>query len=208
MSLLGKGPPQGNNLTELLQAWGSGDESALNQLTPLVYAELYKVARLRMLGERKNHTLQPSALVNELFVRLMGSVRIDWVNRNQFYAMAARLMRQILTDLARVKRRHKRGGNLKPVGGAEFIANLAASAPAAPREDLLAIDSALERLELVDPRRAKVVELRFYGGLENADIAAVLGVSEPTIVRDWRIARASLLAFLEPGGTSAPASRE
>lgn len=208
MSLLASCPPPGNNLTELLQAWGGGDESALNQLTPLVYAELYKVARLRMLGERKNHTLQPSALVNELFVRLMGSVRIDWVNRNQFYALAARLMRQILTDLARVKKRQKRGGGLKPVAGAEFIANLAASAPAAPREDLLAIDSALERLELVDPRRAKVVELRFYGGLENADIAAVLGVSEPTIVRDWRIARASLLAFLAPDGTSAPASRE
>jgi RNA polymerase sigma factor (TIGR02999 family) len=150
-----------------------------------------------MLGERKDHILQPSALVNELFVRLMGSARIDWVNRNQFYAVAARLMRQILTDLARAKGRQKRGAELRPVD-ASFINGLAEASPAIAREDLLAIDSALDRLEAVDPRRAKVVELRFYGGLDNSDIAQVLGVSEPTIVRDWRIARASLLAFLQP----------
>ena len=192
----GKSPGE-EQLSELLQAWSRGDESALHQLTPHVYAELYRLARLRMLGERKGHILQPSALVNELFVRLMGSVRIDWVNRNQFYAVSARLMRQILTDLARTNKRQKRGAEFKPVDAA-FINGLADASPAIAREDLLAIDFALDRLEAVDPRRAKVVELRFYGGLDNPGIAAVLGVSEPTIVRDWRIARASLLAFLQP----------
>ena len=189
--------PFEEQLSELLQAWSRGDETALHQLTPHVYAELYRLARLRMLGERKNHMLQPSALVNELFVRLMGSARIDWVNRNQFYAVSARIMRQILTDLARTNGRQKRGGGLRTVDAA-FIDGLTEASPAIAREDLLAIDSALDRLESVDPRRAKVVELRFYGGLDNSDIAAVLGVSEPTIVRDWRIARASLLAFLQP----------
>jgi RNA polymerase sigma factor (TIGR02999 family) len=192
----GKSPGE-EQLSELLQAWSRGDETALHQLTPHVYAELYRLARSRMLGEGKNHILQPSALVNELFVRLMGSVRIDWVNRNQFYAVSARIMRQILTDLARASRRQKRGGDLKPVDAA-CIGALMEARPAIAREDLLAIDFALDRLEAVDPRRAQVVELRFYGGLDNSGIASVLGVSEPTIVRDWRIARASLLAFLQP----------
>jgi RNA polymerase sigma-70 factor, ECF subfamily len=175
----------------LLRAWGRGDESALEQLTPAVYGELYRLARLRMLGERGNHILQPSALVNELFVRLMGSAKVDWVNRNQFYAMSARMMRQILTDFARANNRQKRS---MPV---ESMKGLSEASPFIAREDLLAIDSALDKLESVDPRRAKVVELRFYGGLDNSEIAAVLGVSEPTIVRDWRIARASLFALLE-----------
>jgi RNA polymerase sigma-70 factor (ECF subfamily) len=193
MAVLHNGDPSGENLTELLQAWGRGDESALEQLTPVVYGELYRLARLRMLGERGNHILQPSALVNELFVRLMGSAKVDWVNRTQFYAISARMMRQILTDFARASNRRKRSA---PVDAAS-IQRLSEASPFIAREDLLAIDSALDRLESVDPRRAKVVELRFYGGLDNSEIAAVLVVSEPTIVRDWRIARASLFAFLE-----------
>jgi RNA polymerase sigma factor (TIGR02999 family) len=188
--------PTGENLTQLLQAWGRGDESALEQLTPVVYGELYRLARLRMLGERGNHILQPSALVNELFVRLMGSAKVDWVNRTQFYAISARMMRQILTDFARASNRRKRSAPVDSLDAAA-MRRLSEASPFIAREDLLAIDSALDRLESVDPRRAKVVELRFYGGLDNSEIAAVLGVSEPTIVRDWRIARASLFAFLE-----------
>ena len=194
MAVFHNGDPPGEKLTELLQAWGRGDASALEQLTPAVYGELYRLARLRMLGERNNHILQPSALVNELFVRLMGSAKVDWVNRNQFYAISASMMRQILTDFARANNRKKRS---EPVDSIDAMRGLSEARPFIAREDLLAIDSALDRLGSVDPRRAKVVELRFYGGLDNAEIAAVLGVSEPTIVRDWRIARASLFALLE-----------
>ena len=195
MAVFGDANASRENLTELLQAWGRGDESALEQLTPVVYNELHRLARLRMLGERRNHILQPSALVNELFLRLMGSANVPWANRNHFYAMSARMMRQILTDLARAKNRRKRAA---PVA-AETVVGLSQAAPSIAREDLLAIDTALQQLEAVDPRRAKVVELRFYGGLDNSDIAAALGVSEPTIVRDWRVARASLLAILREG---------
>lgn len=202
MAVSHNGDPAEEKLTELLQAWGRGDASALEQLTPAVYSELYRLARLRMLGERNNHILQPSALVNELFVRLMGSAKVDWVNRNQFYAISASMMRQILTDFARANNRKKRSAPMDLIDPTS-LQGLSAARPFIAREDLLAIDSALDQLELVDPRRAKVVELRFYGGLDNSEIAAVLGVSEPTIVRDWRIARASLYALIE-GGTLEP----
>ena len=193
-ALLTDSPLDQENITGLLLAWNRGDSSALERLTPIVYDELYRLARLRMMQERPDHVLQPSALVNEVFVRMLGAAKLEWANRNQFFAFSARMMRQILIDLARSHQRLKRGSGRAHLDAAT-LKSLAEPAPSVPREDLLAIDAALDWLQAVDPRRAKVVELRFYGGLDIADIAGILGVSEPTVIRDWRVARASLLSF-------------
>jgi RNA polymerase sigma-70 factor, ECF subfamily len=187
--------PGRENLTRLLQAWSGGDKGALEQLTPIVYAELHRLALHQMRGERAGHVLQPSALVNEAFMRLLGHAPVDWANRNQFYAVSARLMRQVLIDYARRQNRSKRGAGGRPVT-LSAAGDLSTPQPGFAIEDLITLDECLIRLAELDARQAEVVELRFFGGLENAEIAAVLGVSEQTVTRDWRVARAWLFHAL------------
>jgi len=182
-------------LTRMLKAWSGGDRSALDSLTPVVYAELHRLAQYNMAGEREGHLLQPSALVNEAFVRLMRGAPVEWASRAHFFAVSARLMRQILIDFARAQNTGKRGNRAPHVDISEIKD---APGKAGSPVDLIDLDAALEDLSGLDARQAQVVELRYFGGLENAEIAAVLGVSEPTVVRDWRVARAWLFTRLQP----------
>jgi RNA polymerase sigma factor (TIGR02999 family) len=186
-------------LTGMLQAWSGGDASALERLTPIVYAELHRLARLSMARERDGHLMQPSALVNEAFVRLIGGAPVQWESRNHFFAVSARLMRQILIDIARTQMAKKRGE------GAHYVdLSQAMEVPEASPQpmDFLDLDAALTALAGLSPRQAKVVELRYFGGLENTEIANILEISEPTVVRDWRTARAWLFARLRPQAKS------
>jgi RNA polymerase sigma factor (TIGR02999 family) len=180
-------------LTRLLKAWNDGDASALDRLTPVVYDELHHLARCNLVGERPGHLLQPSALVNEAFLRLIGGAPVDWASRKHFFAFSARLMREILIDFARAEDTRKRGNRTPQVDLSE-VPDLAASA--ADLVDFIDLDEALNDLASLDPRQAQVVELRYFGGLENAEIAELLGISEPTVVRDWRVARAWLFTRL------------
>jgi len=190
----------------MLKAWGDGDTSALDRLTPIVYAELHRLARRNLAGEREGHLLQPSALVNEAFLRLIGGAPVEWASRAHFFAVSARLMRQILIDFARAQETGKRG-NRPPHIDLSDVKDLARTA--ASPVDFIDLDAALEELSRLDPRQAQVVELRYFGGLENSEIAAVLGISEPTVVRDWRVARAWLYDRLQPASAErqAPANR-
>lgn len=181
------------DLTRMLKAWSDGDTSALEKITPVVYDELHRLARRNFAGEREGHLLQPSALVNEAFLRLIGGQPIAWSSRSHFFAVSARIMRQILIDFARAQDTGKRGCR-RPHVDLSDIGVL-------PRKetnpvDFIDLDSALDDLAKLDARQAQVVELRYFGGLENAEIAAVLGTSEPTVVRDWRVARAWLYSRL------------
>lgn len=186
-------------LTGILQAWSGGDAAALERLTPIVYAELHRLARLSMSRERAGHLMQPSALVNEAFIRLLGGVQVEWESRNHFYAVSARLMRQILIDIARREFAKKRGEGAQCLDISQAM-ELPERAP--QPVDLLDLDSALTALASVAPRQAQVVELRYFGGMENGEIAKILGTSEPTVVRDWRVARAWLFAHLRPDAQS------
>jgi RNA polymerase sigma-70 factor (ECF subfamily) len=183
-------------LTGMLKAWSEGDRSALEHLTPVVYAELHRLARYNMAGEREGHLLQPSALVNEAFLRLIGGAKVEWASRAHFFAVSARLMRQILIDFARLQETAKRGQR-SPHLDLSGIHELP-EAQANPA-DLIDLDTALAELARLDERQAQVVELRYFGGLENAEIALVLGISEPTVGRDWRAARAWLYSRLQRG---------
>lgn len=187
-------------LTRILNDWTSGDESALERLTPIVYAELHRLAHRNLAREREGHLLQPSALVNEAFVRLMTGQPVEWTSRTHFFAHSARLMRHILVDFARAQDTGKRG-NRSPHLDLSGIHDVSPAQPL--RVDFLDLDAALSELAKMDARQSRVVELRYFGGLENAEVATVLGVSEPTVVRDWRIARAWLFHRLQPG-RSAP----
>jgi RNA polymerase sigma-70 factor, ECF subfamily len=184
-------------LTRMLKAWSGGDAAALDRLTPIVYAELHRLARRNLAGEREGHLLQPSALVNEAFVRLIGGAHVEWASRSHFFAVSARLMRQILIDFARAQDTGKRG-NRSPQVDLSDVKELPRTA--ASPVDFMDLDSALEDLSRLDPRQAQVVELRYFGGLENSEIGEVLGISEPTVVRDWRVARAWLFSRLQPPG--------
>jgi RNA polymerase sigma-70 factor (ECF subfamily) len=184
------------DVTGLLRAWNGGDSAALDRLAPLVYAELHNLARRQMARERDGHLLQPSALVNEAFIRMIGNQPVEWTNRTQFYAVSARMMRQVLIEFARAQQADKRGNRAKHVdvdAAGKWLVDPAASVST---EDVLAVDEALDRLGRLDSRQAQVVELRFFGGLDNKEIASVLGVSEPTVVRSWRVARAWLFDAL------------
>jgi RNA polymerase sigma-70 factor (ECF subfamily) len=182
-------------LTALLQAWSLGDALALERLTPIVYSELHRLAHIQMARERPGHLLQPSALVNEAFVRLMGSAGGEWENRRQFYAAAARLMRQVLVDFARAEEARKRGGRDAQVKVFDMD-ELSRPQPSVSLECLIAIDEALTRLGALDRTQAQVVELRFFGGMENGEIARILDISERTVLREWRLARAFLFHWL------------
>ncbi|MBX7187160.1 MAG: sigma-70 family RNA polymerase sigma factor [Vicinamibacteria bacterium] len=176
-----------HRVTGLLLQWGSGDEAAFNELIPLVHDELRRIARRCMAGERRAHSLQPTALVNEAYLRLVDVQRVNWQNRTHFLAMSARLMRRILVDVARKKRFQKRGG-----GAIRVTLGDAMAVAEGPDQDLAAIDDALHALAEVDERKARVVELRYFGGLSVEETASMLEVSDQTVMRDWKFARAWL----------------
>jgi len=180
-------------ITELLRRWSAGDRAALDALVPEVYQELRAAARARVARERAGVSLSPSDLVHETFLRMDGLVRISWQDRAHFLAVAARVMRRVLIDRARRRRAAKRGG------AAEAVTLTDALAPQQELEiDVLALHDALERLSAHDPRQGEVVELRYFGGLTQEEIAEVLGVSVPTVKRDWRVARLWLRRELAP----------
>jgi RNA polymerase sigma factor (TIGR02999 family) len=183
--------PSAHDVTRLLLAWSAGDPQALEKLTPLVYQDLHRAARRHMARERSSHTLQTTALINEVYLRLVDFRDMSWQNRAHFFALSARLMRRILTDFARSRRSLKRGADAAPVS---FDENLFVSQE--PPADLVALDEALNGLAVVDARKGQVVELRFFGGLSVKEIAEVLSVSEETVKRDWRLAKLWLMREL------------
>lgn len=178
-------------------AWGHGDKSAFDRLIPLVHTELHRLARRYMAGERAGHTLQTSALVNEAYLRLIDIRQVHWQNRAHFFAMAARTMRRILVDSARARGNQRRGGDVVKVALDDALV-----VGTDRRDDLVALDEALERLGAVYPRQAQVVELRYFGGLTLEETAAALDISTDTVKRDWRFAKLWLLRELS-GGPSA-----
>jgi RNA polymerase sigma factor (TIGR02999 family) len=182
--------PPAPPVTQLLLAWRSGDQEAFDRLMPLVYDELRRLARLQLRRERPDHTLQPAALVNEAYLRLVDIRQINWRDRSHFFAMAARQMRRILVDHARARRYQKRGG-----GAAKVTFDEAVFAKDRAK-DLVALDDALDSLAKLDARKAHVVELRFFGGLTNVETAALLNVSTDTVMRDWKTAKTWLLREL------------
>jgi RNA polymerase sigma-70 factor, ECF subfamily len=180
-----------HEVTRLLQAWGLGDDSALERLMPLVYNELHRLAHRYMAGEQPGQTLQTTALVHEVYLKLVDASDIDWQNRAHFYGLCARLMRRILIDFARSRNYQKRGGQIPHIELEE-----AATVSAVVGSELLAVDEALKQLAAVDARKSEVVELRFFGGLTVEETATALGVSEETVMRDWKLAKAWLLREL------------
>jgi RNA polymerase sigma-70 factor, ECF subfamily len=184
-------PGSVDDITALLLSWGRGDEAALQQLIPLVHRELHQIARGCLKGERPGHTLQPTALVNEAFLRLVDVRRVDWKNRTHFLAMSARLMRRVLVDFARSRQYQKRGG-----GALKVSLDEAHGVSTERGQDLVALDEALTALSAIDERKARVIEMRFFGGLTVEETAAVLDVSRDTVLRDWRLARAWLMREL------------
>jgi RNA polymerase sigma factor (TIGR02999 family) len=185
------------DVTELLLAWNAGQSGALDRLVSLVYAELHRLAHRRMLGERPGHPLQTTALVHEAYLRLVDGSRIPWQNRAQFFAVAAQVMRRILVDAARARGARKRGGGLPHVSLADVP-----SLPSAGATDLIALDEALDALATLDPRKARVVELRYFAGLGVDETAEVLRVSPDTVTRDWKMARLWLLRELKRGAVT------
>lgn len=177
-----------HEITQLLKSWTAGDPRALEKLTPLVYAQLHRVAQRYMAGERTGHTLQTTALVNEVYLRLVDCTAMNWQDRAHFFAVSAQLMRRILIDFARSRSYQKRGQ-----GAVHISLDDAPTVSAEPDTNLLALDYALQALAEVDERKSKVVELKFFGGLSIEEAAEVLGVSEETVVRDWRLAKVWLL---------------
>jgi RNA polymerase sigma factor (TIGR02999 family) len=178
------------NVTELLLSWGAGDTAALDRLVPLVYDDLRRVARGHLRRERPGHSLQATALVHEVFVRLVDADRITVKSRTHFFALSARLMRQILVDHARRQRASKRGSGATMISLNEAAA--AAAAPSTSSVDVLALDEALETLSSLDDRQCRVVELRFFAGLNIPETADALGVSTATVEREWAMAKAWL----------------
>lgn len=184
----------------MLGAWRAGDGAAFEQLVEALYTELHRIARYYMANERAGHSLQPTALVNEAYVRLIDAQRVDWQNRDHFLGVAARQMRRVLVHMARAKGYQKRGGKAVRVTFDEALPVLLE-----PGRDLVALDDALEALGVVDERKARVVEMRFFGGLSVEQSAHALGVSVDTVMRDWKMAKAWLLRELKkPSGGTAP----
>jgi RNA polymerase sigma factor (TIGR02999 family) len=180
--------PTAHEVTQLLRAWGQGDEAALEKLTPLVYEDLRRTAHRYMTRQRAGHTLQTTALINEVYLRLVDARHISWQDRAHFLAVCARLMRRVLTDFARSRAYLKRGGDSPRLALDEALA-VSYEAPA----DLVALDDGLNALTEFDPRKSQVVELRFFGGLSVDETAEVLKVSPETVKRDWKLAKVWLL---------------
>jgi len=183
------------DVSKLLRAWRDGDEAALDELMPRVHQELHRLAHFYMRRERAGHTLQTTALVNEAYVRLVDAREVDWQDRAHFFAISSNLMRRILVDFARKRGYQKRGGKVKKVVLDEEL--LISPEPDA---DIERLDDALNALSEFDPRKAKVVEMRFFGGLSVEETAEVLKISTDTVKRDWRLAKVWLLNELQKGG--------
>jgi RNA polymerase sigma-70 factor, ECF subfamily len=189
--------PSSDDVTRLLKAWSTGDEEALAKLTPLVYRQLREIARRYMAGERDGHTLQTTALVHEAYVRLVDCGKVNWQDRAHFFAVSAQLMRRILIDFARSRGYLKRGGAIPHMSLED--------APAVcdePDVNLVALDDALKALAAIDERKSKVVELKFFGGLNVEETAEALRISSDTVIRDWRLAKIWLLRELSRGRAS------
>jgi len=181
-------------ITDLLQAWSDGDQTAFERLMPLVYDELHRLAKRYMRRERSGHTLQTTALINEAYLRLIERSHIRWENRAHFFAISAQLMRQILVDFARSRRSRKRGGEEFQVSLGEALA-----VPVKRDADLVALDDALRALAAIDERKSRIVELRFFGGLSEEETAEALKISPATVRRDWKVAKVWLLHELKKG---------
>jgi RNA polymerase sigma factor (TIGR02999 family) len=188
-NLMGNTPS--SETTQLLRAWAGGDRAALEQLTPRVYHELRRIAGHLMRDERPGRTIQTTALVHEAYLKLIDVTNVDWQHRAHFFAVSAQVMRHILLDRARRRVAAKRGGQMPRVN-LDDLPNLGSGRA----RELIALDDALNALEKLDPRKARVIELRFFGGLSVEETAEVLKVSQDTVMRDWRLARAWLLAEL------------
>lgn len=184
-------PMSSHEITRLLGAWSRGQKEALEELLPLVYAELHRAACHHMAEENSGHTLQTTALVNEVYLRLVDFPDVDWQNRAHFFAVCSKLMRRILVDFARARRSLKRGGGLSELNFDEGLYLCGEQSP-----DLLALDEAMNRLAGLDPRKSDVVEMRFFGGLSVEETAEVLKVSPETVKRDWRLAKVWLFRAL------------
>jgi RNA polymerase sigma-70 factor (ECF subfamily) len=176
-----------HEVTQLLMAWNDGDQTALERLIPLVHAELHRIARRYMRNERAGHTLQTSALINEAYLRLIDAQQVRWQNRAHFFGIAAQLMRRVLVDFARSRSYKKRGGGANQVSLDETMVITKERC-----EDLVALDEALSALSELDERKGRVVEMRFFGGLSEKEIAEALTVSQETVRRDWRLAKSWL----------------
>ena len=183
-----------HEITQLLVAWNNGDRVALDELMPLVHRELHRIARRYMAAERPGHILQTTALVNEAYMRLIDWKNVEWQSRAHFFGLAAQIMRHILVDFARAQAREKRGG-----GGLQVSLSEAANIDSGQSADLVALDDALQSLEKLDPRQARVVELRFFAGLSLEETAEALKVSVGTVRRDWSLAEAWLYRELSEG---------
>jgi RNA polymerase sigma factor (TIGR02999 family) len=183
-----------HEITRLLRAWSAGDEHALEKLTPMVYRELYRAAKYYMAREKPGHTLQTTALINEVYVRLIAFKEVNWQDRAHFMAVCAQLMRRILTDWARRRRYQKRGSEAQHISLDEILV-----VSQKPSLDLVLLDDALNALAAVDSRKSQVVELRFYGGLSVEETAGVLKVSSETVMRDWKTAKLWLLREMSGG---------
>lgn len=181
-----------HEITQLLVAWNQGDQAALEALSPLINQELHRLAKLYMAGERQGHLLQPTALVNEAWLRLIDWRNVEWQNRAHFFALAAQIMRRILVDFARARGREKRGG-----GEIQVSLTEAAKVPLERSAGLVALDDALQALEKLAPRQARMVELRFFAGLSDQEAAEALNVSVGTVRRDWSLAEAWLFRELK-----------
>lgn len=196
-----KAPPSGD-VSTLLRAWRDGDRDALDRLTPIVYQELHRLAQRYMRGERPGHSLQATALVNEAYMRLVDYKRMQWQNRAHFFAVSAQLMRRILVE-------HARRHNLKRGGGVQHVSlDTAAIVGRGRTADLVALDEAMQALARLDPRKTRVVELRFFGGLSVEETAEVLKISSVTVMRDWSTARAWLYREMSGGPPDASGSME
>ena len=185
---------QPHDVTRLLRAWQDGDPAALENLIPIVYDELHRLAHCCMVRERAQDTLQTTALVHEAYLRLMAAQQVEWKDRVHFFAISAGLMRRILVDFARRRTRRKRGGEVRKVALDE-----SAVVSSEPGEDLVALDDALHALAAIEPRQARVIELRFFGGMTEKDIADLLEISPDTVLRDWKKAKLWLWRELRHG---------
>jgi RNA polymerase sigma-70 factor (ECF subfamily) len=185
------------DVTQLLRKLSGGDHQAAEELVPLVYNELRRLAVRHLRRERRNHTLQATALVHEVYMKVVDQDGAQWQNRAQFFAVASQLMRRILVDYARTQQRAKRGGGQQRVTLDEFSA-----VTQVPSAELLAVDEALARLEKLDPRQARVVELRYFGGLTVEEAAEALGISSKTVNREWNVAKAWLYGALRNGNAT------
>ena len=190
--------PETAGITVLLKAWRDGDRSALDRLTPLLYGELRRLAYRFMRQERAEHTLQATALVNEAYLRLVDIKAVDWQDRAHFMAVASQTMRRVLVDAARARAAEKRGGGMERLdGGASGVDLDGMPAPGTDRAlEVCALDDALDALARMDPRRAQVIELRFFGGLTVEETAEILQISPQSVMRDWKLARAWLMREL------------